>query len=128
MHIACGTKYSATDLSSWKVVPHPSSKLSYNVLERKMCQYETEEWGLHIVDGKYLPKQTDKPTRASLTDRQHIVVARKCATRGGRPTHVGNMVYIAVVCAHIMRGTRISNSELHTFLGDCMYFRAIARC
>ena len=83
---------------------------------------------VHIVDGKCLPVQTDKPAEpAELIDiLTHIVDARNCATRGG--THVGNVVYIAVMCAHRMRGSRVSNSELHNFPDDCMDSKAIARC
>ena len=47
-----------------------------------------------------------------------LVVARNCVTR--RCARVGKMVYIAVMCAHRMRGTSINNSELHDFPDDCM--------
>ena len=86
-----------------------------------------EVWGLYIVDGKCPPMQTDKPARANITDIHHIVVARNCATRRG--AHVDNIVYIAVMCAHRMRGTCISNSKLHDFPDNCMEMdEAIARC
>ena len=63
-----------------------------------------EEWRLHIVDGKCLHMQTDKPAEpAELIDI--IVVARNCATRRG--AQVDHMVCIAVMCAHRMRGTSI---------------------
>ena len=88
------------------------------MLEKKRCHYENEERGLHIVDGKCLPMQTDKPAEpAELIDITHIV-ARNCATRRG--THVGNTVHISVICAHVMRGTRINNSQLHDFPDDCV--------
>ena len=52
--------------------------------------------GWHIVDGKCLPIQTDKPAaQADLLDII-IVVARKCAIQRG--AHVDNMARFAVMC------------------------------
>ena len=78
----------------------------------KGANMQQEEWGVHIVDGKCLPVQTDK--HAELAELIDILYS-SCKKLCNMKMYVDNIVYIAVMCTRRMRGTRISNSELHDF-------------
>ena len=84
-----------------------------------------EERGWHIVDGKCLPMQTDKPAApAELLDIISCSCMKVCDTRGA---HVDNMACNAVMC--------VQNAEVQVVATrNCLMFpmiawtEAIARC
>ena len=77
-----------------------------------------EEWGWHIVDGKCLPMQTDKPAApAELLDI--IYCSCKTLSNTKRCTCRQHGLQCSAVCIEC-RGTSCSNSELPDVPDDCM--------
>ena len=97
-----------------------SHRVYYHVMywKGKGDSMKPEEWGWHIVDGKCLPMQTDKPAApAELLDIIYCSCKTLCNTK--RCTCRPYGLQCSDVCSEC-RGTSCSNSELPDVPDDCM--------
>ena len=100
---------------------YDSLRVYYHVMywKGKCDSMKPEEWGWHIVDGKCLPMQTDKP--AAPAEPQDIICyscKKLCNTK--RCTCRQHGLQRSDVCTE-SRGTSFSNSELPGVPDHCMY-------
>ena len=97
-----------------------SLRVYYHVMywKGKGDSMKPEEWGWHIVDGKCLPMQTDKPAApAELLDIISCSCKTLCNTK--RCTCRQHGLQCSDVCTEC-RGASCSNSELPGVPNDCM--------
>ena len=97
-----------------------SLRVYYHVMywKGKGDSMKPEEWGWHIVDGKCLPMQTDKPAApAELLDIISCSCKKLCNTK--RCTCRQHGLQCSDVCTEC-RDTSCSNSELPDVPDDCM--------